>query len=87
MDAMEYEVHGFFEDLQLATPPYKWLGSRHVEEPDRPFGSAGEKVFEITENITLRRGHKQRQFNASPEKPLRVIGRLQILCGRRKNLQ
>lgn len=78
-----FEVLGFFEDLDDAVTG-KPLGSRRIESPDRVLGANGRKEYIFTETIVLNKGHKQVELKASPKRSRRVIGTLQILCGKVK---
>lgn len=82
-DNCEWEVLGFFEELQDANTN-KVYGYRLVAQPDRPMGSAGRKEYILTQNITVRRGPKEVVIKATAQKPVRVRGMLQVLCGRAK---
>jgi len=79
-----FEILGFFERL-IDARTNKALGTRTVGRPDRPLGSAGMLEYDITETVTLRRGHKEMVLAASPKKPWRVIGQIEIFCGRVKS--
>jgi|KBSSwiStaDraftv2_1062776.scaffolds.fasta_scaffold2271502_2 hypothetical protein len=78
-----FEVLGYREDLMDAMTG-KLLGTREIPEPDRPLGSNGMKEYTITEAIVLKRGHKEFILKASPQRPKRVVGMIQILCGKVK---
>jgi len=82
-DTCPFEVFGFVEDLVCAET-YKALGSRPVAELTRPTGSPGMITFTLTENVILTKGMKQILIKASSQRPRRVIGTIQILCGRTK---
>jgi len=79
----EWEVLGFYEEL-LDSDTNKVYGYRLVAEPDRPLGSAGRKEYTLTHPITVRRGPKEIVIKATAQKPVRVRGMLQVLCGRAK---
>ena len=78
-----FEVLGFREDLMDAKTG-KMLGTREIIDPDRPLGSNGLKEYIITEPIVLKRGPNEFTLKASPQRPRRVIGMIQLLCGRTK---
>jgi len=78
-----FEVLGFREDLMDAVTGVM-LGTREITEPDRPLGSNGVKEYTITETIVLKKGHKEFTLKASPQRPRRVLGMIQILCGKTK---
>ena len=81
-----FEVLGFYEDILDATT-HKFLGYRDVEEPTRPLGSTGFLAFELTVPTVLMRGGKQVLIRASLKRPRKVLGMLQVRCGRVKPKQ
>lgn len=79
-----FEVHGFFEEL-FEPDTGKVLGIRSIDEPTRPLGSLGLLEYEITQDTPLRKGYrKQIILRASKQKPVRVVGMIQVRCGRLK---
>jgi hypothetical protein len=82
-DECPFEVLGFYEDLTDADTR-EYYGSRRIESPDRPVGSPGMCEHIITENLVLQRGHRQNTLKASSKRPKRVVGVINILCGRTK---
>ena len=82
-DDCPYEIAGFFEEIFDAEFG-NFLGVRRLSEPDRPLGHAGRKEFAITEDVILVKGTKDKLYRASRKKPLKVVGMLQIVCGRTK---
>lgn len=82
-DDCEFEVLGFFEDLIDATTR-KLIGSRDLDTPTRPTGSPGMLEYDITAPVQVTRGVKHFTLNASPKRPRRVLGIIQIKCGRKK---
>ena len=82
-DDCPFEVLGFFERLINARTG-KALGTRTLAEPTRKLGSEGYMEYDITQTVTLRKGHKEFVLKASLEKPVRVIGMIEIICGKVK---
>lgn len=78
-----FEILGFYEDIMEPETGHCY-GTRTIKEPDRPLGSDGRLEYDITETLWLKKGHRRVEFKASKEKPRRVCGMLQILCGRMK---
>lgn len=85
-DNYPFEVLGYFEEFVDATTK-KVLGTRRLETLDRPLGSDGMTEFDLVETLTLNKGHKQHVVKASPQRPLRVITMVQVLCGAAKEKQ
>lgn len=83
-DECPFEVLGFSEDL-LDARTKEYYGSRRMEAPTRPVGSPGMLEYDVTENLTLQKGHKVVVLKASPKKPKRVVGIITVLCGRTKD--
>jgi hypothetical protein len=87
-DNLTDEWRGYFETLEEVSP-YRYLGMRLM--PELPIGrlpGANFCVdFDLKENLTLLKGHKQVIIKASPKRPLRVRSTIGILGGPRKNLQ
>lgn len=79
----EFEVVGYFEEL-IDPETTKLLGVRTVAEPTRPIGSPGRLEYKLVQDTVLRKGVKTVVVKASPAKPVRVVGMLQVLCGRTK---
>jgi hypothetical protein len=83
---MKNDVHfedlGTFEELiDLRTA--RLLGTRSIKrDPSRPFGHAGAQAFQLTESITLQRGHRTVAIRASKAKPIPVSSMTQMLCGK-----
>jgi len=82
-ETFPFEVHGFFEEL-LEPGTGKMIGIRHLKEPTRPLGSDGRIEYDITETLWLKKGRKMVILEASPKKPKRVCGMIQVICGRRR---
>lgn len=82
-DECPFEVIGFTEEL-VECKTNRLLGSRKITEPTRPLGSKGMIEFDLTEPTVLNKGHKEVTVKASPKKPVRVFGMIQIVCGRVK---
>jgi len=81
-DNCPFEVLGFTEDL-IDAKTGKLLGQRRLKEPTRPTGSPGMIEYDLTEPTEVTYSiSKTKVINASPEKPVRVIGMIQIICGR-----
>jgi hypothetical protein len=78
-----YETFGLAEELTDDTT-LKCVGIRRVAKADRPLGSTGIRVFELTSNIEVKQGHKTVILKASPKKPLKVRGTLFPMCGKLK---
>lgn len=81
MTKSHFSVQGYFEELYEYERP-EFLGTRRVDWPDRPLGSPGTIDIVITEDITVKRGAKERTYKASSKKPLKCRATLQMLCGR-----
>ncbi len=79
-----FEVHGYFEEL-VDAKTFRLIGTRNVDQPERPLGSSGTAEIVITENVELRRGHKTVTLKASKRNPVRVHSTFQMICGRVKN--
>jgi len=79
----QFEVLGFTEEFQDGET-FRMLGTRTLEEPDRPCGSPGRRLYELTAPLDLLKGYKQIPvtIKASPEHPRKVIATIQIMCGR-----
>jgi len=79
----EFEVLGFEEEFQDGET-FKMLGTRQLAEPDRPCGSPGRRLYELTAPVDLLKGYKQTPvtIQASRERPRKVIATIQIKCGR-----
>lgn len=75
-----FEVIGFEEEL-LDVATNKVLGSYRIEQPTRKVGSEGRMEWDLTATVTLKKGHRTVVVTASPEKPRRVRGMINILCG------
>ncbi len=82
-DAYPFEVVGFIERL-LDARTNKALGTRTLEEPTRPLGSDGYVEYDISEPTVLRAGHRTFTLKASKEKPVRVVGMIEVICGKAK---
>jgi len=80
-----FEVLGFFEEF-LDAETHKFLGVRSIEFPDRPVGAAGWKNYTLTSPLDLVKGYKKAPVTvrASKTKPRKVIGMIQVLCGRQR---
>lgn len=76
-----YESFGLVEEL-IDVVTHKCLGMRRVPTADRPLGSQGAKEFDLTEDVEIMRGHHFTILKASPKKPRRVRGMLQVVCGK-----
>jgi hypothetical protein len=83
LDTCPFEVLGYYETLQDARTG-KVLGDRPIKSPNRPFGSDGREEYDLTEPTFVKKGHRTAIIKASKDKPVRVVGMLQILCGRAK---
>jgi len=79
----EFEVLGFEEEFQDGET-FRMLGTRQLAEPDRPCGSPGRRLYELTAPVDLLKGYKQTPvtIQASRERPRKVIATIQIKCGR-----
>ncbi len=83
-DACMFETHGFFEEL-FEPDTGRVLGIRKITEPDRPLGSEGRKEYEITQDTEVKKGYRKLvTLRASAKRPLRVVGMIQVICGRLK---
>lgn len=81
---------GYFEEFiakrEGCTP--KTLGVRQFDltlpesQQGRLLGVRGWREFDVTETITLQKGHRQVTYKASIKKPIRVATMLQKLEGR-----
>ena len=66
----------------------KTLGVRQLplelpeDQQGRILGVQGRRDFDLTENVTLHKGHRQVTYKASSKKPIRVSTMLQKLEGR-----
>jgi len=80
-----FEVLGFFESLDDVITG-KPLGDRPAVL-DRAPGAASRKEYLLTKTISLNKGHRIVELKASPKRPRRVFGTLQILCGKLKGKQ
>lgn len=89
--SVEYQHLGYFEEFVLLHPDgtAKGIGSRILpvelppEHQGRTLGAYGRRDFEVTETITLSKGHRQVTYKASTKKPLKVCTFLSKLEGRR----
>lgn len=80
----EFEVLGFFEDLTNAATG-EYLGLRRIAEPTRPLGAAGALEFDLTENVVLQKGAVVYTLKTKRgPRRRRVVGMIQVLCGRTK---
>lgn len=82
-DAFDCEVVGFFEEI-MDSKKGKMLGVILHTTLDRPLGARGRKDFELTAPTEMRRGHKMVIVKASPQRPVKVWGMMQPLCGKSK---
>jgi hypothetical protein len=74
-----FDCLGFFEDFWIEG---KFLGSRPVAWPTRPFGAAGQKEVELTAPLELTRGLKPATIKASKTRPVRCYSVLNMKCGK-----
>lgn len=78
----DFETLGYIEQLQENEHPFRVLGDRRVETPNRILGIQGQILLTITENLVLTKGHREVTLKASPKRPRVVRATLQRLCGR-----
>lgn len=88
---MNFEHLGYFEEFMLLRDGCnpKGIGARMFpvelppEQQGRTLGAYGKREFEVTQTITLSKGHRQVEYKASVKRPLRVSTMLQRLEGQK----
>lgn len=79
-----YEIEGYQEEIWDAKTR-KCLGLRRVsQDPQRAYGTQGERESVLTESITIQSGHKTCLVKATPKKPVKIFTRYLPICGRLK---